>query len=106
MLTKTKRQIAIPAALWKDLDQLARREGKSIVAALQDLVVEKRRSQLKQEYRAIQGYWSKKAKAKPKQMESKVEIDSDVVLARARAVRRTPQGIQLTDRLLRSFRGS
>ena len=64
MATAAKRQLAIPAALSKELDQLARREGKSALAVLQDLVLEKKRNQLEQEFGAIQGYWSKKAKAK------------------------------------------
>ena len=64
MATAAKRQLALPAALSKELDQLARREGKSTVAVLQDLVSESKHKRLEQEFRAIQGYWSKKAKAK------------------------------------------
>lgn len=64
MATAAKRQLALAAALSKELDQLARREGKSTVAVLQDLVLENKHNRLGQEYRAIQGYWSKKAKAK------------------------------------------
>ena len=44
------------------------------------------------------------AKAKPRQIEQKSQIDSEALLARIRAVRQSPKGIQLTDRLLRSFR--
>lgn len=64
MATATKRQLAIPAALSKELDQLARREGKSQLAVLQDLVSDNKHKRLEQEFKAIQGYWSKKAKAK------------------------------------------
>ena len=64
MATVAKRQLALPAALSKELDQLARREGKSALAVLQDLVSENKHNRLEQEFRAIQGYWSKKAKAK------------------------------------------
>ena len=64
MATAAKRQLAIPAALSKELDQLARRERKSALAVLQDLVSENKRNRLEREFRAIQGYWSKKAKAK------------------------------------------
>lgn len=64
MATATKRQLALPAALSKELDQLARREGKSALAVLQDLVSENKHNRLGQEYRTIQGYWRKKAKAK------------------------------------------
>ena len=64
MATAAKRQLALPAALSKELDELARREGKSTVAVLQDLVSENKHNRLELEFRAIQGYWSKKAKAK------------------------------------------
>jgi len=64
MATAAKRQLALPAALLKELDQLARREGKSTLAVLQELVSENKYNRPEQEFRAIQGYWSKKAKAK------------------------------------------
>ena len=64
MATTTKRQLALPVALSRDLDQLARREGKSPLKLLQDLVSESKRNRLQQEFKSIQGYWSKKAKAK------------------------------------------
>jgi len=64
MATTAKRQLAIPASLSKELDQLARREGKSQLAVLEDLVSENKHKRLEQELKAIQGYWSKKAKAK------------------------------------------
>lgn len=56
MATASKRQLALPAALSKDVDQLARREGKSALAVLQDLVSESKHNRLEQEFRAIQGY--------------------------------------------------
>ena len=59
MATVAKRQLALPAALSKKLDQLARREGKSTVEVLQDLVSENKHNRLEKEYRGIQGYWSK-----------------------------------------------
>lgn len=64
MATSAKRQLALPAALSKELDQLARREGKSTLAVLKDLVSENKRNRFEQEFRVIQGYWSKRAKAK------------------------------------------
>lgn len=64
MATAAKRRLALPAALSRDLNRLARRRGKSAVAVLQDLVTENRRNRLAQEFRDLQGYWSKKAKAK------------------------------------------
>lgn len=64
MATAAKRQLALPAALSKELDRLARREGKSPLAVLQGLVAENKHKRLEQEFRAIQSYWSKKTKAK------------------------------------------
>ena len=46
MATVAKRQLALPAALSKKLDQLARREGKSTVEVLQDLVSENKHNRL------------------------------------------------------------
>jgi hypothetical protein len=57
MATAAKRQLVLPAALSRELDQLARREGKSTVAVLQDLVSENKHNRREQEFRAIQGYW-------------------------------------------------
>ena len=64
MATAAKRQLALPAALERELDQLAQREGKRALAVLQDLVSENKHNRFEQEFRAIRGYWSKKAKVK------------------------------------------
>jgi len=64
MATAPKRRLVLPAALSKELDQLARREGESALAVLKDLVLENKHNRLEQELRAIQAYWRKKAKAK------------------------------------------
>jgi hypothetical protein len=64
MATAAKRQLVFPAALSRELNRLTRREGKSALAVLQDLVSENEHNRLEQEFRAIQGYWSKRAKAK------------------------------------------
>jgi hypothetical protein len=64
MATAAKRRLDLPPALSKELDQLARRKGKTALAVLQDLVSENKHNRLHQEFKAIQGYWSKKAKAK------------------------------------------
>jgi hypothetical protein len=64
MSTTTKRQLALPIALSRDLERLARRKGKSTIAMLQDLVTENKQVRLAQEFEQIQGYWGKKAKEK------------------------------------------
>lgn len=38
------------------------------------------------------------------QMTHSVPIDAEVLLARARAIRRTPDGVKLTDRVLRTIK--
>ena len=38
------------------------------------------------------------------QMAQSVPVDADVLLARVRAIRRTPKGIRLTDRLLHELK--
>lgn len=64
MATAAKRQLALPEALSRDLNRLARRRGKSPLALLQDLIAETKQNLFSQDYQAIQGYWTKKAKAK------------------------------------------
>jgi hypothetical protein len=64
MASTAKRPLALPATLSRDLNRLARRRGKSTIAVLQDLVMENRQNHLAQEFRDLQGYWSKKARAK------------------------------------------
>ena len=64
MASAAKRQLALPATLSRDLDRLARRKGKTRVAVLQDLVTEDQQRGLSNEFKTLQGYWSKKARAK------------------------------------------
>ena len=64
MAITAKRQLTLPVALSRDLERLARRKGKSTVAVLQDLVTGNKQDRLAQEFKSIQGYWSKKAKEK------------------------------------------
>ena len=64
MATTAKRHLALPLALSRDLERLARRKGKSAVAVLQDLVTENKQNRLAREFKQIQGYWGKKAKEK------------------------------------------
>ena len=64
MATTAKRRLALPITLSRDLERLARRKGKRVVAVLQDFVTENKQDRLAQEFTQVQGYWSKKAKAK------------------------------------------
>lgn len=63
MARATKRQRAIPTALSKELTEWALREGKSVQAFLRNLLAEHKRHRLTVEFKELQNYWSKKAKA-------------------------------------------
>lgn len=62
MGTAVKKTISLPADLAKDVETLAREEGKTVSAVIQDALriagVERRFKEL----RELQGYWSRKAR--------------------------------------------
>lgn len=64
MGTAVKKTISLPADLARDAEALARAEGKTLSAVIQDALrlagVERRL----QELRDLQGYWSRKAREK------------------------------------------
>jgi metal-responsive CopG/Arc/MetJ family transcriptional regulator len=59
-----KKTISLPAALARQAEALARAEGKSLSAIVQDALRQARIEQRVQELRGIQGYWSRKARDK------------------------------------------
>ena len=59
-----KRTISLPPDLAADAEELARSEGKTLSGVVQDALREARARRLKAEFRAVQGFWSAKAKAK------------------------------------------
>ena len=64
MTSAVKRTISLPADLARDAEALARAEGKTLSAVIQDAL---RRADIErrlQELRAVQGYWSRKARDK------------------------------------------
>jgi predicted transcriptional regulator len=59
-----KKTISIPADLARDAEALARAEGKTLSAVIQDALRQSRIERRMQELRGLQGYWSRKARDK------------------------------------------
>jgi hypothetical protein len=59
-----KKTISLPAALAREAEALARAEGKTLSAVVQDALRQARVERRVQGLRAIQGYWSQKARDK------------------------------------------
>ena len=64
MATAVKKTISLPSSLSKQLDEIAREEGKTVSAVIQEALRKVKRERLKPEFLAVQGYWTKKAKEK------------------------------------------
>jgi predicted transcriptional regulator len=64
MITAVKRTITLPADLARDAEALARAEGKTLSAVIQDALRQDRIERQLQELRGVQGYWNRKARDK------------------------------------------
>jgi metal-responsive CopG/Arc/MetJ family transcriptional regulator len=64
MSSVVKKTISLPPDLAKEAEEVARAEGKSLSAVVQDALRAARTSRLKTDLRGIQGYWSRKAREK------------------------------------------
>jgi hypothetical protein len=64
MATAVKKTISLPPDLAAEAETLAREEGKTLSAVIQDALRLARHERLKGEFRDMQGYWSRKAKDK------------------------------------------
>ena len=64
MSNAVKKSISLPLALAREAEEIARAQGKTLSAVIQDALRSARTARLKDELRGIQGYWSKKAKDK------------------------------------------
>jgi predicted transcriptional regulator len=62
MATAVKKTISLPAELARDAEALAKAEGKTLSAVIQDALRQTRIERRLQELRGIQGYWSRKAR--------------------------------------------
>lgn len=64
MVTTVRKTISLPADLAHDAEALARAEGKTLSAVVQDALRQARIDRRLQELRGMQGYWSRKARDK------------------------------------------
>ncbi len=64
MSTAVKKLVALPSALSKELAQIAREEGKTVSAVIQDALHESKQKRLRQSFLTVQGYWTRKAREK------------------------------------------
>jgi metal-responsive CopG/Arc/MetJ family transcriptional regulator len=64
MTNAVKKTISLPPELAREAEEMARAEGKTLSAVVQDALRAARAARLKGELRSIQGFWSRKAKAK------------------------------------------
>ncbi|MGQ0525646.1 MAG: ribbon-helix-helix protein, CopG family [Betaproteobacteria bacterium] len=64
MKTAVRKTISLPADLAREAEALARAEGKTLSAVVQDALRQARIERRLQELRGIQGYWSRKARDK------------------------------------------
>jgi predicted transcriptional regulator len=64
MAAAIKKTISLPPELARQAEEMARAEDKTLSAVIQDALHLARADYLKREFRAIQGYWSRKAREK------------------------------------------
>ena len=62
MPSAVKKTISLPADLARETEALAREQGKSLSAVIQEALRHSRIERRRQELRGIQGYWSRKAR--------------------------------------------
>lgn len=62
MATAVKKTISLPPDLARQVEEMAESEGKTVSAVVQDALRVAHRQYLKQEFRGIQTYWSRKAR--------------------------------------------
>jgi metal-responsive CopG/Arc/MetJ family transcriptional regulator len=75
MNSAVKKTISLPSDLAKEAEEIARAEGKTLSAMVQDALRVTRAARLKTELRGIQGYWSRKAKAKAKGLLTEKDLE-------------------------------
>jgi len=68
-----KKTISLPSEMAQEAEEIARSEGKTLSAVVQEALRATRALRLKADLRAIQGYWSRKAKEKGVLSEKDIE---------------------------------
>jgi predicted transcriptional regulator len=64
MAIAVKKTISLPPELAREAEEIARVEGKTLSAVVQDALRAARATRLTGELRQLQGYWSRRAKEK------------------------------------------
>jgi metal-responsive CopG/Arc/MetJ family transcriptional regulator len=64
MGTAVRKTISLPPDLAEDAERIARAEGKTLSAVVQDALRLARRERLLRDWKATQGYWSTRAREK------------------------------------------
>ncbi len=64
MGTAVRKTISLPPELAREAEEVARAEGKTLSAVIQEALRLARRRRLRRELRSIRGYWSRLAKGK------------------------------------------
>jgi metal-responsive CopG/Arc/MetJ family transcriptional regulator len=64
MAIAVKKTISLPPDLAKEVEEMAREEGKPVSAVIQDALRLAKRERLRSEFYQLQNYWSRKAKEK------------------------------------------
>ena len=64
MGTAVKKTISLPPELAQEAEAMAKAQGVTVSAVIQETLRQKRASRLKKELRTIQGYWSRKEREK------------------------------------------
>ena len=64
MATAVKKTISLPPDLAKEAETIAKEEGKTLSAFIQDALRLARKEKMKREFQDMQGYWSRKARDK------------------------------------------
>jgi metal-responsive CopG/Arc/MetJ family transcriptional regulator len=62
MTSAVRKTISLPADLARETEALARAEGKTLSAIVQDALRRARIERKLQEFRGMQGYWSRRAR--------------------------------------------
>jgi len=62
MASAVKKTISLPADLARETEALAKAEGKTLSAVIQDALRRARIERRMEELRGLQGYWSRKAR--------------------------------------------
>jgi metal-responsive CopG/Arc/MetJ family transcriptional regulator len=64
MANAVKRTISLPADLAREVEAVAEAEGKTFSGVIQDALRQARIARRDEEFRTVQGYWSRKARDK------------------------------------------